>query len=1266
MDNKLSPGLKDGLSQSERFIPALSPGYVKLDDRDIPDLLKFIAELSSQFNYYNSGDQIEGSWNTFFKSDINTLITLISRINLKKYGKQYERLKLMMKHARDEAEMAVHFRDLFQTVWDISQIIVGFLKQLDDIYPKNDITKDSSLILNDCLVEINKLKYYNTLAQQAFGSRVQMDQGQEGEVKNEGHHFEKIDLFGEYRDMEGMLFHAVDFIDEIFSGIKSKLNHLMGIAEYYLRNNNLLDQQYNPHLGLMIAFMHLYIHLTEQMNGYTEKHLDFYYKDILGISPRPFQPDIVYLFFESDSTSNSVNLDTGEKLMAKVKDIENDLVYKLQNGVTVSKASIAELKTIFISSNSLFSDEKESDDIRFARVYAGNYPVIRPAAFLQEGNSIKSWPILGEDQNNLPLDERTMEESEIGLITGSPLLFLPEGERLVQLTFKFEEKSFGEFDVFIKKFAKRSKKTEESTLIEMLSGAFRVDYTAADGWNSARDLRIKKSAASCISISLKLGYQDKGISRYEQAIHGQRFNTSLPLIRILLNNDVSHNAFALFRNLLLEQVTIKVKVTGFKNLELKNNIGDLSPANPFQIFGPQPSVGAFLSIKNANVFNRYLSNFNIRLEWLDLPRESGGFKTYYTGYGRSINNDSFLIRISSLSGGKFTPKPEVQQRFNLFETEETEEGEEQLEDITNITGIDLKRLEFLNDMQSDEKGNGDTLFKGGAIRITLDAPAEAFGHQLFPQIFPEIALHNSKRFVKTLPVPNQPFIPAIKSISLDYTLEHTEVLSNATADDGITADLTLIHQYPFGFEEIYPKNDLRRYPFLPQFEYADNLYIGIKDLKPGQELSLLFKLEERNFHHTAHKPSPVIWSYLSQKTWMPVDTKDILHDTTNNFINTGIVRIKIPYGINRGSSVLNPDLYWLKASTSAPTDVTARVIAVYPHATTAIQFKGTGNTGAYSFSLPPNSMKVFLRKMQGIQTIWQPFPSFGGNGTEEEDHYRTRISERLRHKQRPVTNRDIEQIILNEFPQILMVKCIAPGKEDQTLLPGINMQIILIPKENDGGQFISNEPKVNLSTLFKVKQFLQPFLSPFIKVEVGNPVYEKVKVVCTVQFVETRGFDEGFYVQELNKDIRRYFCPWLYESISSLSIGAGIYLMDILNYIKGLPYVSGATGFSLVHFFRVRDIQTGEHNSKIFDTAINKVEFIRGSVPEAILIPADDHLITVQKNLVHADPSKVGIGSLPVGDELLISNGADDHNSVKGQPVKPGAEKLFRLIINLS
>lgn len=1265
MSKKLLSELEDGMSQTERVIPSLSPDYIKIDDRDIPELLKFLSELSAQFNYYNSNNQIEGNWEDFFKSDFNTLITLISKVDIKKYSKKYERLKLMIRYAKNENEMAVYFKDLFETVWEAAQLIIEFLKKINNVNAKNTMVKDSSIILTNCMVEVNKLKNYNLQAQQLLGNNVRINFGHVGDITEEDQAgLEEINIFGEYVDINEKILNATTFIDEIFSGLKSKLNRLLSIAEYYLKNNNLLEQQYDPYLGLLIAFLHLYTHLQEQLNGFTKKHLDFYYKDVLGIEPKPLHPDSVHLLFETNVSNHTIRLNAGEKLMAKVKEIEKPLIYKLQDDLIVSKAGIAELKTIFISDNALFSDNNENTNLHIEQVFAGNYPVITPAAFLKESMLVRSWPILGEDQNEFPQDERTMEDTEIGIIVGSPLLYLPQGERLVQLTFKFEEKTFEDFNNFIRDFAKRSKKSEEAVLIEMLSNAFTADYTAIDGWQPVKNLRVKTPGENCIEISFRLSYQDKSIDIYKPAIHGLHYNNSLPLIRLLLNNNASHNPFTLFRNLLLDQVTIKTKVKGFQNVALQNNIGSLSATNPFQIFGPQPSVGAFLNIENSNVFNRFTRDFTIRLEWLDLPKEPGGFSTYYSGYDTAVNNDSFLIRMSALSDGKFIPKPENQQKFKLFETEEIEEGLEQLEETTEIGEIDMKKLEFSNNMQLAEEENQDIMFKGGAVRITLNAPPEAFGHQIFPQIFPEIALHNSKRFTKTLPIPNQPFIPNVKSISIDYTLEQTEVLKGDSMDSDSANKMVLIHQYPFGFDEIYPKNNRRTYPFMPQFEYPNNLYIGLKDIKPGHELSLLFKLEEKNFHHTLHSSSPVTWSYLYQKTWIPLKSKDILHDTTNNFINTGIIRIKIPYAINKDNTILNPDLFWLRASTQVKTDIKSRVIAIYPHAATAIQALEPGNEKTIDFNLPSNSIKGFVRKMPEIQNIWQPFPSFGGKMAEQEDQYRTRVSERLRHKQRPVTMRDIEQFILDEFSQILMVKCLGQSDEDQLVLPGINIQVILIPKEQDSGGFTSDQPKVNLATLFKVKQFLTPFLSPFIKVEVGNPVYERVKVVCKVQFNKAMNFDEGFYIRELNKDIKKYICSWLYESTASLTIGASIYLSDMLNYIKGLPYIFNVTGFSLVHFFKARDIQTGEYNSKIIDSAITSVEFIRGSVPEAVLIPANDHLITVQKDIIYEEPSKVGIGSLPVGDELLISGYNEDRNNLNPETGETEPDENFRLIIN--
>ncbi|MGH2645808.1 MAG: hypothetical protein ACRDE2_17785, partial [Chitinophagaceae bacterium] len=304
------------------------------------------------------------------------------------------------------------------------------------------------------------------------------------------------------------------------------------------------------------------------------------------------------------------------------------------------------------------------------------------------------------------------------------------------------------------------------------------------------------------------------------------------------------------------------------------------------------------------------------------------------------------------------------------------------------------------------------------------------------------------------------------------------------------------------------------------------------------------------------------------------------------------------------------------------------MIAIYTHAVKATRVSDLENEGEPTFNLPPKCIKRFVRKVQGIQNIWQPFPSFGGSIAEEDTAYRIRVSERLRHKQRLVTMLDIEQFILNEFPQILMVKCLGSGEQDQSTASGVNLQVILIPKEQADGRFISDEPKVSLATLYQVRQSLLPILSPFIKVEVGNPVYEKVKVVCKVKFVGTPGFDQGFYVQELNRDIKKYICSWLYESSVPIKIGTTLYLSDMYNYIKNLDYISVVTGFSMVHFFEVRNRRTGEKKAAIIDSAVDKVEFIRGSTLEAVLIPDSTHIITVLEDFEYEEPSETGIGNL--------------------------------------
>ena len=399
----------------------------------------------------------------------------------------------------------------------------------------------------------------------------------------------------------------------------------------------------------------------------------------------------------------------------------------------------------------------------------------------------------------------------------------------------------------------------------------------------------------------------------------------------------------------------------------------------------------------------------------------------------------------------------------------------------------------------------------------------------------------------------------------------------------------------------------------------------------------MFQLQKTNFTDTAKEPDPIFWSYLYENTWIDFIKDQVLYDTTNNFINTGIVKIKIPEDVQMGNTMLSPDLYWLRAASKGQWDVRSKLIGIYPHACTATRI--ISHPSHYNhIKLPANSIKSFRTKVDGLNNMYQLFSSYGGKAAERIDQYYVRVSERLRHKNRLVTNRDIEEAILEDFPQLLMAKSISPESAFNAMYsPGNKkIRIIIVPKDIEETFFANHQPKVNLADLYQIKTFVKSAVSPFVDVDIENPVYEKIKLVGKVKFSGTESSDRGFYLQKLNEDIQRYLCPWLYESSSSFKIGSQIYITELVNYIKKRPYVEYLTGFSVLHFYNWHNERTGETLSGMNDLGRNNISFIRGSVPEAVIIPSEEHMFSILDEVEYADSVKVGIGNLSIAEELIV------------------------------
>ncbi|WP_276346593.1 hypothetical protein [Daejeonella sp. JGW-45] len=1232
MANDQLQDLIDGMTQDERRIKALDPDYIKIDGRTVEELLKFMTDLAGEINFYNEKNQVDGTWQDFFKSDINILIMLITRFDLTRHMAQFERLESKIQTSTGDKEALSALRELFSYLSDIINTFKVSHEKLKSGPAYNRIASELSGIIAAFGPEINLINAYTQEAGDLFGESFR--------INIAGDDFEKTEdepgpIFGADPEIKQKILPALPEIKKAFTSLRTKYNNFLGVTAFYYKDHDISGQEYPPHLALCITFLHLFQNLQNQLNDVSREHLNFYYKDVLGLQPRSAVPDSVHIVFDP-AVVDRVDLEEGEELQAEVDG--RTLYYLLNEDLMVTKAKVTELRTVFLDEHTqVVSPEIEDKDVNETEVYKASYPNLQPGEFFKSQSLLKPWPVLGESQFELSDDDRTMEDAEIGLLLASPVLYLTEGTRTVSILFYFETGSFIQLLQYFRNFAKITGKLLQTVSYELLSDAFVLSFTTAESWEEIRRYTVKiNMAENSIEIEFELSPVDVAFGVYNPEFHGEDYKVEWPIIKVLLNNYSTHNPFSFFRKMIIERVTINSHVNGSRAVKLQNNVGNLSPDNPFHPFGPQPSVGSYLDIKNTNIFNRFTKDFCIKLDWIDLPRNSGGWEDYYKEYNANINNDSFRVKLSALSHGKFKPALSKRQEFNLFNVERGEFGGEILSDSSEISGVDLKKLEMPNrPLLNREALIADQNFTEGAVRLEFSSPKEAFGSKIYPPLLSETVMHNSKRFVTKRPMPNTPAAPVVRSITIDYSLEHSEILLKTFNNED--SALKIIHQYPFGFDNIYPESDKQPYLFIPDFEYENNLYIGIQDLLPEQDLTLLFQLREQNFTNTAKDPAPIIWSYMYNNSWIDFAKGDILYDTTNNFINTGIVKIRLPEDVRKNNTRLSADLHWLRAASKGQTNVMSRMIGVYPHAVTAARLVNDGRD-LTAFKLPPNTIKTLSKKIAGLNGLYQLFPSYGGTAAETSEQFYIRVSERLRHKSRLITNRDIEQAILERFPAILMAKCISPEPPLNSIYSAGSrkIRIIVVPEDHEQSYFKNDQPKVSLAVLYQIKTFVKASISTFVDVEIENPVYEKVKIVSKIKFKHNKTSDDGVYKQKLGEDLKKYLCPWLYESSSSFKIGSQIFVTEILNYIKKRPYVDYVTGFSVLHFYNWENEETGEILSGVNDFGRNNLNAIRGSVPEAVIIPSEDHLFEMIAEPEYSDPLRTGVGNLLIGEELLV------------------------------
>ncbi|AXT52369.1 hypothetical protein D1818_16540 [Aquimarina sp. BL5] len=103
-----------------------------------------------------------------------------------------------------------------------------------------------------------------------------------------------------------------------------------------------------PHVALFITFLKLLNHVKSKMNGLTARHLDFYFRERLGLTTKEAVPDVVNVVLALEENTEYLEVHKGTVLEAGEDAAGNQLQYITNEDTVISKAQITQLKNVFV------------------------------------------------------------------------------------------------------------------------------------------------------------------------------------------------------------------------------------------------------------------------------------------------------------------------------------------------------------------------------------------------------------------------------------------------------------------------------------------------------------------------------------------------------------------------------------------------------------------------------------------------------------------------------------------------------------------------------------------------------------------------------------------------------------------------------------------------------------------------------------------------------------------------------------------------------
>jgi hypothetical protein len=1250
--------ITDGTAQEERFPPALADHYFDVDERPVEDLISRTAEFARFVRYYSATDPNTQDWKPLFAGDEIVILADIV--------------------TNDSTRMEADYR-LYNAVspQKTAEYLIRFALRIDRWCQRlADAPSETGRLMSREIRELIAAKLkdaIDTIARLFPPHPHAASPSYDAAMLRTFHPMWGLARYAApERPAPGPLPDAQSALLETFYLLVGAVSCLKPLALERIRASR-QSGDHNPAVGLFLSFADLMDKARGKANTFTARHRDFYYDDVLRIGPRPQQPDRTFLAFEIQPGRRSLYIPKGTRFTAGKAGGAGEIVYESDSDLEAGDLRVMDLRTLHSVRDPQVSPEYELDYADALRTLTILSPAASPTPSAAE---IVCWSIFGAD--HLEASMSPGQDAAVGFAVASTALRLREGSREVTVTVTLIDSApapnpaFGEIfrrnilncaglkPEAVLKYKEAALKVlglagvtdparldpellpqDPKYIFDVVVGsAFSIGLTTASGWHE-----VPSYGVSCvpgaqpdrytISFSFTLGPEAPALSGANPAVHGNEYTTSLPLVRFLLAPAANIYAWSLFCGLQVEQVDIGCHVSDATRLVAWNQFGQLDPTRPFNPFGPLPTTNSYLIVGNYDAAGMNLSSFTMDIEWGELPNSAEGFEEYYRNYDSVFANDSFVGALSVLSDGRWRPtadEPSVTAR--LFDGKKNS----RIGKNRSLSVDVLRYFRRIDPSLPEDQFRYDQRSRLGFFRIDLIAPEDAFGHREYALVLTRTLSENARpsRWLprETLPLPNPPYTPVINRMAFEFT-GSSSIGPGAAQGDGPWAEKVFL-KHPFGVETAETN---RPWPLLPPYEYNGNLFIGLAGSEASGRLTLLFHLREDSATSIAAEPEPVHWFYLASNQWKPIAETQLISDTTEGFLTSGIVTIDLPEDFDSNHTVMPGDLYWLRVSANKNFPSFCSLYSARAHSVPVTRTPTPDAPLVQPEPLPAGSIKGPVNSIPGLRSVTQPAASNGGREAEKPDQKITRSAERLRHKARAVTPWDYERLVLEAFPEIVKAKCFPAMTTagERTPVPG-SVMVVVVPRQPKYYSNLVFDPMVDAITLKRIRDYLRVCASSHVRLEVRNPAYEEVIVRCTVALKRECVRDRGFWLNRLNQTLVDYLSPW--STIGPKPrFGWTVDGNEVQGFITGLDYIDFVTRFSMLHLTLKVD-RDDERRFTLQDTADTPdgALTITPRYPWSLAIPNPHHILETIGNRQGIRPSVTGIGRLEIGNTFTVRN----------------------------